>query len=249
MSGSPIGTLALGFMLGIKHALDADHVVAVSTIVGRERSIWKAARIGAVWGMGHTASLFAAAVAVVVLRTRIPPALGLGLECGVGLMVMALGIDLLWRIARGEIVVHSHPHMHGKSAPHHHGAVRHAHLHVHTSGEATESASHHSAGRRPFYVGVVHGMAGSAALMLFVLGTIASPWVALLYVVIFGIGTVGGMLILSGLIGLPFAIASRRFSALTGRIQLAVGLGSVVFGAVYTWHAAVDDGLIAALLG
>ncbi len=248
MGGSLIGTLALGFVLGLKHALDADHVVAVSTIVGRERSIWKAARVGAVWGVGHTASLFAAAVAVVLLRMRIPPALGAGLECGVGLMVMALGADLLWRIARGEIVVHSHPHTHGDSAPHSHDLVRHAHLHVHTHADAAESASHHGAGRRPFYVGLVHGMAGSAVLMLFVLGTISSPWAALLYVLVFGVGTIGGMLILSGLIGLPFAVASRRFSTLLGRIQLAVGLGSVVFGAVYTWHVAVSDGLIAALL-
>lgn len=248
MGGSLIGTLALGFVLGLKHALDADHVVAVSTIVGRERSIWKAARIGAVWGVGHTASLVAAAVAVVALRMRIPPTLGASLECGAGLMVMALGADLLWRVGRGEIVVHSHPHTHGDSGPHSHDLVRHAHLHVHTHAAAAEIASHHGAGRRPFYVGLVHGVAGSAALMLFVLGTISSPWAALLYVLIFGVGTIGGMLILSGLIGLPFAVASRRFSTLLGRIQLAVGLGSVVFGAVYTWHVAVSDGLIAALL-
>ena len=164
-------------------------------------------------------------------------------------MVMALGADLLWRISRGEIVVHSHPHTHGDAVSHDRDAVRrHAHLHVHTRADAKQSPSHHGAGRRPFYVGVVHGMAGSAALMLFVLGTITSPWTALLYVLIFGIGTIGGMLVLSGLIGLPFAVASRRYSALTGRIQLAVGLGSVVFGAVYTWHIAVSDGLIAGLL-
>jgi sulfite exporter TauE/SafE len=91
-------------------------------------------------------------------------------------------------------------------------------------------------------------MAGSAALMLFVLSTIDSPWAALLYVLIFGAGTIGGMLVMSGLIGLPFALASRRLSTMVGRIQVVVGLGSLLFGAAYIWQVAVRDGLLAALL-
>jgi len=241
MDGSLIGTLALGFVLGLKHALDADHLVAVSTIVGRERSMWKSSWVGAVWGMGHTASLFVAALAVIVLRISISPTVALSLEFCVGLMLMVLGADLLRRVVRGDVAVHSHAHTHGD-------AEQHVHLHVHAPLGAVDGHAHHGVGRRPFFVGLVHGLAGSAALMLFVLSTISSPWAALLYVLIFGAGTIGGMLVMSGMIGLPFAVASRYLSALVGRIQLAVGLGSLAFGVLYTWRVAVSDGLLATLL-
>lgn len=240
MNGSVIGTLALGFALGLKHALDADHIVAVSTIVGRHRSIWKSSLVGAVWGMGHTASLFAAAVAVIVLRITISPTVALSMEFCVGLMLMVLGADLLRRVVRGEIAIHSHPHQHGED--------EHVHPHVHASSLAASGDGHHAVGSRPFFVGLVHGFAGSAALMLFVLSTISDPWIGLLYVLIFGVGTIGGMLMMSAVIGLPFALASRLLSDLVGRIQFAVGLGSFAFGVFYTWQVAVSDGLLAALL-
>jgi sulfite exporter TauE/SafE len=249
MDGSLIGTLGLGFVLGLKHALDADHLVAVSTIVGRERSIWKSAWVGVIWGMGHTASLFVAAVVVIVLRISISPTVAMSLEFCVGLMLMILGADLLRRVVRGDIAVHSHPHVHDDAERHRHGVGEpHAHLHVHTPITSGNAHAHHGVGRRPFFVGLVHGMAGSAALMLFVLSTIDSPWAALLYVLIFGAGTIGGMLVMSGLIGLPFALASRRLSTMVGRIQVVVGLGSLLFGAAYIWQVAVRDGLLAALL-
>ena len=244
LNGSVVGTLALGFALGLKHALDADHVVAVSTIVGRHRSIWKSSLVGAVWGMGHTASLFAAAVAVIALRVTISPTVALSMEFCVGLMLIVLGADLLRRVVRGQIAVHSHPHRHSADEHLH----SHMHSHVHAAGVAPEDDGHHPVGSRPFFVGLVHGFAGSAALMLFVLSTISNPWIGLLYVLIFGVGTIGGMLVMSAIIGLPFALASRLLAGLVGRIQFAVGLGSFAFGLFYTWQVAVGDGLLAALL-
>jgi high-affinity nickel-transport protein len=119
-------------------------------------------------------------------------------------------------------------------------------MHVHA--EDAEHASHHGIGKRPFVVGLVHGLAGSAALMLFVLSTIDSPWAGLLYVAIFGLGTIGGMLAMSALIGLPFALASRRLSGLVRRLQLAVGIASFAFGIFYTWQVAIVDRLFATLL-
>jgi sulfite exporter TauE/SafE len=237
MHGSVFATLALGFVLGLKHALDADHLVAVSTIVGRSQSVWKSAWVGAIWGMGHTASLFVAAVAVILLRVTISPTVALSMEFCVGLMLIVLGADLVRRVATGRIAIHSHAHEHGDHA--------HVHLHVHT--DAGDHA-HHAVGKRPFIVGLVHGMAGSAALMLFVLSTIDNPWIALLYVAIFGMGTIGGMLVMSALIGLPFAVASRRLSAFVGRLQLAVGIFSFAFGIFYTWQVAVAEHLFATLL-
>jgi len=240
MNGSMIGTLALGFALGLKHALDADHLVAVSTIVGRHRSIWKSSLVGAVWGMGHTASLFAAAVAVIVLRVTISPAVALTLEFCVGLMLIVLGADLLRRVVRGEITVHSHAHEHGGD--------EHAHPHVHASKLAATDDGHHSVGVRPFLVGLMHGFAGSAALMLFLLSTISDPWIGLLYVLIFGLGTIAGMLAMSAVIGLPFALASQLLEGFVGRIQFAVGLGSLAFGVFYSWEVAAGGGLLTSLL-
>jgi sulfite exporter TauE/SafE len=239
MYGSILGTLALGFVLGLKHALDADHLVAVSTIVGRERSVWKSSIVGAVWGMGHTASLFIAAVAVILLKLTISPRVALTLEFGVGLMLILLGLDLVRRVITGEISIHSHSHADGDA--------EHAHLHVHTDALAAADESHHPVGKRPFWVGLVHGFAGSAALMLFVLTTITSPWMGLLYVLVFGAGTIGGMLVMSAIIGLPFALANRVFSGIVGKIQFAAGLGSLGFGIFYAWHIAVAEGLLASL--
>jgi sulfite exporter TauE/SafE len=240
MNESLIGTLALGFVLGLKHALDADHVVAISTIVGRQQSVWKSSVVGVIWGMGHTASLFVAAVVVILLRVTISETMALTMEFCVGLMLIILGADLLRRVVTGEVAIHSHAHEHSHD--------EHVHFHIHAPHLASDGDSHHGVGKRPFLVGLVHGLAGSAALMLFVLSTISSPWLALLYVLIFGAGTIGGMLVMSTVISLPFALASHLLSALVGRIQLAVGVGSLAFGVFYTWQVAVNGGLLTALL-
>jgi sulfite exporter TauE/SafE len=237
MNGTILGTLALGFVLGLKHALDADHLVAVSTIVGRERSVWKSSLVGAIWGMGHTASLFVAAVAVILLRLTISPRAAATMEFAVGLMLIALGIDLVRRVVRGEIAVHSH-------ADAGSGTSR---LHVHTFAEVRPGKRHSGVGKRPFFIGLIHGLAGSAALMLFVLTTITSPWLGIVYVLVFGGGTIGGMLVMSTILGLPFALANRVFEGLVGKIQFAAGLGSLGFGVFYAWHVAAAGGIFAAV--
>lgn len=234
MNGTLFGTLALGFVLGLKHALDADHLVAVSTIVGREKSVWKSSLVGAVWGMGHTASLFVAAVAVILLRLTISARTAATLEFAVGLMLIGLGIDLVRRVVRGEIAIHSHAHDGG-----------HSHAHVHGIGGTRVDGRHHGVGTRPFFIGLIHGLAGSAALMLFVLTTITNPWLGVLYVLVFGAGTIGGMLVMSTILGLPFALANRVFEGVVGKIQFAAGLGSLGFGVFYAWHVAASAGVFA----
>ncbi len=238
LNGSSLAVMGLGFVLGLKHALDADHLLAVSTIVGREKSILRSSLVGVLWGFGHTASLFVAALLVIGLRVTIPKSLALSLEFSVGIMLVVLGADLLRRVIKGEISVHSHTHSHG--------GEEHSHLHLHAEG-LEQREQHHAIGRRPFYVGLVHGLAGSAALMLFVLATISSPWAGILYVIIFGGGTIAGMLAMSALIGLPFALASRGFAGFVGRIQFAAGLGSLGFGVFYAWHVAFREGLLSSL--
>ena len=228
MEQSLVATLMLGFGLGLQHSLDADHVVAVSALVGRGRSLSHSAVVGALWGLGHTASLLVAAVAVIALRLTISPGVADALETCVGVMLIVLGGDLLVRALRGELRVHSHPHVHR-------GGM-HRHLHVHVPPVATHEHEHAGPIRRPFLVGVVHGLAGSAAVMLAVLGTIGNAWTALLYVLVFGCGTVTGMLALSSVIGVPFALGSRAPGPLANRLQLAVGLGAMAFGASHAWR-------------
>ena len=238
MNGSLLATLALGFGLGLKHALDADHLVAICTIAGRERSMWRSSLIGALWGLGHTASLFVAAVCVIMLRVSISPVLALSMEFCAGIMLIALSTDLLRRVFRGEMQVHSHRHEHD--------GAEHAHLHVHAEG--ARDHTHHGIGHKPFFVGVVHGLAGSAALTLFVLSTISSPWAGLLYVLVFGVGTIAGMLIMSSLISLPFNLATRKLQGLVDPLQLGIGLGSFAFSLFYTWQIVADDRLLGTFL-
>lgn len=199
-----LGVLGLGFALGLRHALDADHLAAVSTIVSGRRGLVRSSLVGAIWGLGHTAALLAVAVAVVALRAEIPPRLGQGLELGVAVMLIVLGANVL-RV---------HPHRPGASA----GRGRLA------------------AGRRPFLVGLVHGVAGSAGLMLGVLATIPSPPLALAYVATFGCGSIGGMAVMSALLGLPLALAAERWSSAEQTLRSLAGVASVAVGILLAWE-------------
>jgi high-affinity nickel permease len=233
----PLAILGLGFVLGLRHALDVDHLAAVSTMVSQRGGILRSSLIGAVWGLGHTAALLAAGVAVIALHAQISPGLTQGLELGVAIMLVGLGLNLLWTMWRGG-TIHLHEHEHGG---HHH-----VHPHRHVPGETPEQAQHHPvAVRRPFLVGLVHGLAGSAALMLAVLATIPSPTVALAYILVFGVGSVGGMMIMSTLLGLPLALASERFVRAELALRAMAGLGSVAIGLVLAWRIGIASGLLA----
>src|SRR5262245_8632433 len=222
MDASLITALGLGLLLGLRHALDADHVAAVATLVSRERGVVRASLLGAFWGAGHTTALLAAGAAVIAFRFTIAPAVESALERGVGLLLVLLGGHVLLRTV-GALVVHGHEHTHDGFA--------HRHVHVHL-GAAEDGHTHliRFAGR-PFLVGLLHGLAGSAALMLLVLGTIASPVGAFAYILVFGLGSTAGMLLLSGLVGLPFAVAAGRTAHLATALQLMAGGASAALGA------------------
>ena len=225
----------LGLILGIKHALDADHLVAVSTIVSEHKNLKWASLIGAFWGLGHTATLFVVGLLVVVLRITIPPRIALGLEFLVAVMLVILGANILWR-SFGIEKIHLHTHTHNPET--------HTHFHVHSGSDEGHSHTHpFKSMRKPFFVGMVHGLAGSAALMLLVLTTIPSPLAALTYILIFGFGSVGGMLILSSMIGLPFVITAQRFSTLNRWIRVVAALASVTFGLYLGWDIGFNEGL------
>src|SRR3990172_2658161 len=216
MEASLYAAFVLGLILGIKHALDADHVIAVSTIVSEHHSLKWASLIGAFWGLGHTTTLFVVGLFVIGLRLTIPPRLALGLEFLVAVMLVILGGSILWRSFRVEKL--------------------HLHAHAHNPQPFTSM-------RKPFLVGMVHGLAGSAALMLLVLTTIPSVLAGLAYILIFGFGSVGGMLLLSSMIGLPFVLTAQRFSLANGWIRLLAGAASVVFGLFLGWGVGFQQGL------
>ena len=224
MPTSALGLLGFGFVLGLRHALDVDHLAAVSTIVSQRRSLWSSSLVGVVWGLGHTAALLAMAVLVIGLHTEIPPRVGTALELGVAAMLVGLGVNLLRTLWRGGRL-----HLHG----HEHGGREHVHLHVHATASEPGAAHHHHpvlAARRPFLVGLVHGLAGSAALMLAVVATIPSAPIALAYVGVFGCGSIGGMIAMSALLGMPLVLAADRFARAESVLRTCAGLGSIAVG-------------------
>ena len=223
-----IATLGLGFVLGLKHALDADHIVAVSTIVSEHKSIFKSSLVGTFWGLGHTVSLFLIGLLVILLRLAISPRVALWMELGVAVMLVLLGANIVWKFFRGKrIHIHTHEH----------DGLTHAHIHLHEGEEEYHNHYHLiKFGTKPFFVGLVHGVAGSAALMLLVLTTIPSPLAGILYILIFGIGSIGGMLIMSSLISLPFIFTANKFGAINEGIKVFAGILSIVFGFFLVWQ-------------
>ncbi len=222
MDGSLIAALGLGFVLGLRHALDADHVVAVSTFVSQERSVLRSCLRGTFWGIGHTVALLAAGAVVFAFRIRISPDLEQGLEGVVGMVLILLGGHVLLR-ALGAVSLHRHQHSHG-GAPH-------SHLHVHV-GDPGEHRHLHlwRAAPQPLLMGLLHGLAGSGALVLLVLASMPSPAAALAYILVFGVGSTAGMLVLSGLIGVPFALTAGGSRNLALGLQVVVGAASVMIG-------------------
>jgi high-affinity nickel-transport protein len=217
-----ITALGLGVLLGLRHALDADHVAAVSTLVTRERSVVRSCVLGAFWGAGHTAALLAAGAGMIAFRLTIAPAVEAALERVVGLVLVLLGGHVLLRTL-GARLVHGHEHAHG--------SVSHRHVHLHLGSAEGEHVHLVRLGGRPFLVGLLHGLAGSAALMLLVLGTVPSPVGALAYVLVFGLGSTAGMLLLSGLVALPFALAAQHAEGLRTVLQVGAGVASAALGA------------------
>jgi ABC-type nickel/cobalt efflux system permease component RcnA len=229
--------LGLGLIFGLKHATEVDHVVAVSTIVSEHRNVLRSALVGGLWGAGHTASLVVVGVLVLVFRVAIPPPVANWLEFGVALMIIGLGTLAVVRVLRKRADVHLHRHSHDGQS--------HVHIHFHEHGteHAGRAATHSHAisrvGFKPLLVGAMHGLAGSAALTLLVLTQIQSVLLGLLYLAVFGVGSTVGMLLMSGLIGLPFALSARRLSNLNYGLQTAAGALSIAFGLWYGYETGI----------
>ena len=229
---SILSLLGLGFVLGLKHALDADHLAAVSTMATEKRSLLASSMIGAWWGIGHTFSLLVAGTLVIAWHWEIGERTSRTLEFCVGIMLVLLGINALRKLVRSE-QLHIHPHEHD--------GHWHVHPHVHEKLDHDEPHTHHGlkVSARPLLVGMVHGLAGSAALTLLVAATIPSAVYGLVYIAIFGIGSIGGMAMMSALFALPTKLATERHRTIHFAIRGFAALFSCIFGGLMIYEIGV----------
>ena len=218
-----LALLALGFFLGMRHATDADHVVAVTTIVSKKRTLRAALPVGALWGLGHTLTIVLVGGAIVLFGVVISPRLGLGMELSVALMLIVLGAMNVWAFVR-DVPALTHPSGEGPST----------HAHGPSLGVGA---------LRPLLVGVVHGLAGSAAVALLVLDTIHDAAWALAYLLVFCAGTIAGMAVITAALAVPVVAAAERFARLHRGLGVATGLASLVFGAVIAYQIGFVHGL------
>ncbi len=211
------GLMASGFLLGVQHSLDPDHVAAVSTLVSKNQNFRKSALAGAVWGIGHTAVLLIAGAILMLLKVEIPKPVAQTLELIVGLMLLYLGGGLLKKAAMGKVHIHKHSH----------GGLEHVHLHSH------QISARHEHFHKPFLIGVVHGLAGSAGIMLLITAAMSSAAQGFLFTLIFGLGSILGMMISGMIISLPFRAAAKfqrlnlSFTILTAAATIAIGLNVI----------------------
>ena len=255
-----LSIIAVGFFLGMRHATDPDHVIAVTTIVTRQRQLTRAALTGAFWGVGHTLTIFVVGAIIILFDVIIPTRIGLSMEFSVALMLIFLGIMNVAAFMRSaklvgadasasSEVLHTHPHTHGD------------YVHSHAHGHAPEAHPHRPDrtplalfdrlfGKiafyqpvRPFIVGVVHGLAGSAAVALLVLATIPNPRWAVVYLLVFGAGTVGGMMLITMSIASAFTLVGKGRQNFSHRLGLVSGLLSLAFGILLVYQIGFVGGL------
>jgi high-affinity nickel permease len=239
-----LAILILSFFLGMRHATDPDHVVAITTIVTGQRGIAKAGLIGILWGLGHTFTIFLVGTMIILFQVTIPTRVGLSMELTVAAMLILLGVLNLTGTLRW--LQQNFTPNRGPLAPD-----------MRSSDLAAKSESTNPQSRlnamfkglglfnvlRPLFIGIVHGLAGSAAVALLVMTTIHNPWWAIAYLLLFGIGTIAGMMLITALLAMPFAFALRRFSGFNRGMAIASGLLSLGFGLFLSYQIAFVDGL------
>jgi high-affinity nickel-transport protein len=247
--------MLLGLLFGIQHATDPDHVVAVATIVARTRRFGAGALVGAFWGVGHTVTVTAVGIAIVIFNVAVTPRVALSLEMLAAFMLVGLGAArILWVLRDSDPVPVLHlgePHAHGDgpalhSHAHAHADEMHRHPHVHPPARLLRALQTVGPAQalRSALVGLVHGLAGSAAIALLVLSTIRGSAAAIAYLLVFGVGTILGMTAITGLLSLPFTLRAPRLERARRALTLATGALSLAFGLYLAFQIGVVDGLL-----
>jgi ABC-type nickel/cobalt efflux system permease component RcnA len=229
----------LGFLIGMQHAMEADHVAAVASLATQSRSIGSTARQGAAWGAGHALTLFLFGGFVLVMDTLVPENFARGLELAVGFMLVLLGVDVLRRLLRDRI--HFHVHQHANTV--------HFHAHSHAGGGAHENDPHHHEHPQTFplramLIGMMHGLAGSAALIILALNSVTSITQGMLYIAMFGIGSILGMALLAAVISLPLIYSPRSLTWTHNGLKAAVGTVTIGIGVRLIYEIGIVQGLL-----
>jgi ABC-type nickel/cobalt efflux system permease component RcnA len=227
--------LGIGFLLGIRHAFDADHIVAVSTIASRTGNLFKAAMSGLYWGIGHTLTLFVIGMVFISLKIAIPEKVALSMEMLVGIMLVVLGWTTFTTFMKKKVHAHVHQHEGEKE--------EHIHFHSHAVNEEHQHEHVSNPERKSFFVGMVHGLAGSGALILLLMASMQSVAEAAIYITFFGAGTILGMILFAIVIGLPFVILAKHTVHLEKRLGMVTGVLSVLFGLFFIYEIAFLEGL------
>lgn len=218
--------LFLGFLIGMRHALDADHLAAVATIATQQNSLKSTIKHGVVWGLGHTTTLFLFGSIIIWMDTLVPETLARYLELAVGIMLIALGVDVMRRVIKDRIHYHAHRHQNQ-------GSHFHAHSHA-GENDHTDSTHRHEHNRhfpvRTLLIGFMHGLAGSAALILITMETMESLWTGMLYILLFGLGSMLGMAIISTLIAIPLRASAKGLTWMHNSLQAGIGALSCMLG-------------------
>ena len=230
-----LGVLGLGFLLGMQHALEADHIAAVSSIAVHRASVRDIIKHGLTWGFGHTLTLFAFAGAAILLGHASPAHMARPIETAVGIMLVGLGLNVLWRLWRDRVHFHKHSHGDGQT---------HIHIHSHANEQLPHARSVHAHEHgfrwRSLFVGLMHGMAGSAALLVLAVSQVANPVYGLIYVLLFGIGSMVGMGALSTVIAIPLVASARTLIWANRGLQIVVGVVTIAIGTATVYSMALS---------
>ena len=221
-----LSLMLFGFLIGMKHALEGDHIAAVAALATDGGSIRHTLKQGAAWGLGHTLTLFLFGTLVIVLDASLPERFAHWLDFTVGAMLVLLGVDVLRRVVLDRVHFHLHGHGDGKV---------HLHAHSHRGDKGHEAHRYrHPSGvpLRALFVGLMHGMAGSAALILLTASATASPWLGLLYIALFGLGSMTGMAAFSVVIAVPLRASAKGMTWMHNGLQAVIGGATIVLGAM-----------------
>lgn len=229
-----LSVLGMGLLLGMQHALEADHVAAVSSVVSRRKGLRSISWHGAVWGIGHTITLLVVAGGCILLKTRLDDRIAERLEFGVGVMLVGLGAHVLWRLWKERVHFGTHKHADGTKHLHAHSHQHDAHVH---HRQSTHDHDHpETIPWRTLLVGTMHGMAGSAALVVLAASSIEDPMSGIGYVLLFGLGSVVGMAALSAVIAVPLTWTANSLTIANRVLQGSIGTLTVVIGARVIWE-------------
>ncbi len=235
-----LSVLFLGFLLGMRHAIEADHVAAVASMTTRSTSLIEALRLGATWGLGHTLTLFLFGSIVIFSSSAIPDKIAMSLEFVVGIMLVFLGIDVIRRMLKERIHFHAHKHADG---------IKHFHAHSHKGEGVHKKSSHEHTHQKGFqfrslFVGMMHGMAGSAALIVLALQTVESPSVGVIYIALFGLGSVVGMGVLATVVMMSLRHSAKKLTRFYNGFQAMIGAGTIALGMFMMYEIGIVEGLV-----